>query len=271
MQNVFREDLFAGDHVFVAGGSSGVGLGVARRFGQRGANVSLLGRDEEKLRDAAQELEEDVGCRVEYHSADVRDYGRLEDVFEEAARTVGGLDVLVCAAAGNFPAFASELSANAFGSVVDIDLKGTFNTCRAAYDHFPSSGGSIVAISAPQSEQPMPMQSHAGAAKAGVDNLVRNLALEWGNDGIRANAIQPGPVEDTEGLRRLLPDDETRDRLAEALPSGRFVRADEIGSLCLYLSSPLAESITGAVIPVDGGQMTVGSGALVEVLRDRED
>lgn len=263
--DVFKEDYFEDNHVVITGGSSGVGLGIARRFASKSADVSLIARDEGKLETASDELRDDFGAGSQYFSSDVRNYEDLEASIDSAVDEYGSIDVLVCAAAGNFPAAAAEMSSNAFKSVIDIDVMGTFNTCRASHKYMESSGSNIIAISAPQSVQPTPLQSHACTAKAGVDSLIRTLALEWSEDGIRANAIQPGPVKDTEGLKRLVPDEKTKEKLHDVLPTGRLVDKEEIGDLCLYLASSLAQSITGAVIPVDGGQMLIGSGGMAQI------
>lgn len=267
---IFSDDLYEDNHVVITGGSSGVGLGIGERFAKKGADLSLIARDNDKLTEVQNTLEDQYGVSVRIFSCDVRDYDRLDDVIDSAVEALGAIDVLVCSAAGNFPAAASEMSENAFESVVAIDLLGTFNTCRVAHDRLNSEGASIIAISAPQSDQPMPLQSHAGAAKAGIDNLVRNLALEWSDNDIRVNAIRPGPVADTEGLERLTPDQETRESLSEALPVGRFVEKSEIGALCLYLASPLAECMTGSIITIDCGQTLLGSGALMEAMSSDE-
>lgn len=262
--DIFADDIFEESHVCITGGSGGVNFGIAQRFADKGANLSLIARDQEKLDRSCEELEDDFDAGAVGLSSDVRDYETLETVFEDAVDAFGTIDVLVCGAAGNFPAGAADMSANAFGSVVDIDLQGTFNACRAAHEHLTKPGASIIAISAPQSEQPTPMQSHVCAAKAGIDAFIQTIAIEWSDDDIRANAIQPGPVKDTEGMERLTPDDESKQRLADALPAGRFIDKKEIGDLALYLSSPVASGITGAVIPVDGGQMLIGSGKLID-------
>jgi NAD(P)-dependent dehydrogenase (short-subunit alcohol dehydrogenase family) len=151
------------------------------------------------------------------------------------------------------------MSSNAFQSVVDIDLMGTFNACRASHEHFVESRSNIVAISATHSEEAIPFQSHACAAKAGIDSLVRTLSVEWSDDDIHVNAVQPGPIDETEGMERLTPNEEARDRLKESLPVGRLGTKEDVARLVLYLVSPAASFITGAVVPVDGGLKQVGS------------
>lgn len=263
-EDIFAQDLFDDEHVCITGGSGGVNFGIAKRFADKGANLSLIARDQDDLDRSCRTLEDDYDAGAVGLSSDVRDYENLEGVIQDAVDEFGSIDVLVCGAAGNFPAGAAEMSASGFQSVVDIDLRGTFNACRAAYDHLTKPGANILAISAVNADQPIPMQSHVCAAKAGIDAFIRTIAIEWSEDDIRANAIQPGPVKDTEGMERLTPDPESKDRLAEALPAGRFVHKEEIGNLALYLSSPAASGITGAVIPVDGGQTLIGSGKLID-------
>lgn len=265
-EDIFADDIYEDQHVCITGGSGGVNFGIAERFADKGANLSLIARDQDNLDRSCQTLEEDYDAGAVGLSSDVRDYEALEAVIEDAVDEFGSIDVLVCGAAGNFPGGAAEMSANGFQSVVDIDLRGTFNACRAAYDHLTKPGASILAISAVNSDQPIPMQSHVCAAKAGIDAFIRTIAIEWSEDNIRANAIQPGPVKDTEGMERLAPDEDSKQRLADALPAGRLIDKKEIGDLALYLSSPVASGITGAVIPVDGGQMLIGSGKLIDAM-----
>src|SRR4029078_9227338 len=148
-----------------------------------------------------------------------------------------------------------------FKAVVDIDLLGTFNTCRAAFEHLRRPGASIVNISATQAFVPMALQSHVCAAKAGVDMLTRTLALEWGPQGVRANSMAPGAVDDTEGMRRLAPTDQARDAFMKTIPLRRFATKNEIADLALFLCSDAAQFITGAIMGCDGGQSlsTVGA------------
>src|SRR5450432_2356343 len=149
MSSVFVENLLAGRHAFVAGGTSGINLGIARRLVQAGARASLFGRNPER------------GLRA-------------------AVARFGPVDILVNGAAGNFPAPALGMSSNGFRAVVDFDLVGTFNGCRAGFEHLRQPGGVVVNVSAPQAYAPAVFQSHVCAAKARVDMLTRVLALEWG-------------------------------------------------------------------------------------------
>ena len=146
---------------------------------------------------------------------------------------------------------AEQLSPNGFGSVVDIDLKGTFNVCRAAFNQLKEHRGQILNISATLHYLGTPMQLHVSAAKAGVDALTRNLAVEWGRYGIRVNAIAPGPIEDTEGMKRLIPEP-IKEKLRQRIPLGRFGLIKDIENAALFLCSDAGNFISGAVLVVDG-------------------
>ena len=145
------------------------------------------------------------------------------------------------------------MSANGFKSVIDIDLLGTFNTCRAAYEHLRTPGASILSISASHAYTPVAYQAHVCAAKAGIDILMKVLALEWGPAGVRVNCITPGPTDDTEGMRRLAPTAEARSAVEHGVPLRRFGTKDELADLALFLASDAASYITGAVYVCDGG------------------
>jgi NAD(P)-dependent dehydrogenase (short-subunit alcohol dehydrogenase family) len=243
---------FSGRHLFVAGGSSGINFGIAQAFARAGARVSLISRGADKVAAAAAQLQA-LGAQAQGFSADVRDPQALSTAFEAACAAFGPIDVLVSGAAGNFLARALDMSPNAFKTVVDIDLLGSFNVARLAHPFLRQPGASIVQISASQAFTPTPYQAHVCAAKAGVDMLTRVLALEWGPQGIRINSIVPGPIADTEGLRRLAPTDDTLAAMARRVPLQRLGRTDDIARLALMLASDWGSFITGAVIPVDGG------------------
>jgi len=252
MPAVFQDHLLTGRHAFVTGGSSGIGLAIAQRFAAAGAAVSILGRDPEKLSRALAQLAPPAE-RHRSFAADVRDFAAVAAALADARQASGEIDILVCGAAGNFPAPALGMSANGFKAVIDIDVLGTFNTCRAAYEHLRKPGASVLNVSAAQAFRAYAGQAHVCAAKAGVDMLTRTLALEWGGAGVRVNSVTPGPIDETEGMRRLAPDEATRAAFLGRIPLGRFGAASEIADLCLFLSTPAAAFIHGAVMVCDGG------------------
>jgi len=258
MASIFRDNLLTGKTAFVTGGGSGIGQRMAQRFAEHGAKVMLVGRKQEKL-DAAAAAICKAGGTASTAALDVREYPAVEAALKRTRDQFGEIDILVSGAAGNFPAPVLGMSANAFKAVIDIDLLGTFNTCRASYQYLRKPGASIIAISASHATMPVAWQAHVCAAKAGVDLLTRTLAIEWGPDGIRANCITPGPTDDTEGMRRLAPTPEIRRKVEENVPLRRFGTKDELADLALFLCSEAASYITGAVYVCDGGQSLVRS------------
>jgi NAD(P)-dependent dehydrogenase (short-subunit alcohol dehydrogenase family) len=253
MGTVFGTRILDGKVALVTGGGSGINLAIAQRFAEQGASVALIGRTQAKL-DAAAEDIQGLGAIAMGFAADVRDYEALSGAISAARENLGMIDIVVCGAAGNFPAPALGMSANGFKSVIDIDLLGTFNTCRAAFEHLRKPGASIINISATQAFVPMAMQSHVCAAKAGVDMVTKTLALEWGSMGVRVNSIAPGAVDDTEGMKRLAPTPQARDFVTRMIPLGRFGQKKDIADLALFLCSDSASFITGTVMVCDGGQ-----------------
>jgi len=242
---------FSGRHVFVAGGTSGINLGIALAFARAGARVSVMSRSQEKVDAAVAELKKH-GAAIGF-ACDVRDYAATEKALVAAREQHGLISVLVSGAAGNFVAPAAALSSNGFRAVVEIDLLGTFHALRAGFALLEKPGASVINITAPQGSQPMEFQMHVCAAKAGVDMVTRVAAQEWGSAGVRVNAVSPGPIDDTEGIARLAPTEEARRLCAESVPLGRFGTKQEIADACLWLASPMASYVNGAIIPVDGG------------------
>lgn len=262
-ETVFRDGLLAGQAALVTGGGSGINKGIAKRLAQQGARVVVVGRRQEKLDETVLEIRAAGGEAVGL-SADVRDFGALQMVARQGAELFGPYRVVVAGAAGNFMAPAAQMSANGFSSVVDIDLKGTFNTFRACSDHFAAQDVRCLAISAPQAEMPLPLQAHACSAKAGVNMLVQVLALEWGSRGVRVNGISPGYVADTVGGDLLAAGQ--AERVKQALPVGRFASVDEMADFALVLVSPACRYMTGQVVALDGGVSLLGGGALMSLL-----
>lgn len=261
--SAFAPNLLAGKVAFVTGGGSGIGAGIAQRLAAQGARVGLLGRRVEKLDAIAKEIR-DAGGEASTHAADVRDFAALDAAVAACAERFGGLDVLVNSAAGNFLAPAAALSANGFRAVIEIDLCGTFNASRAAFAHLCKTRGAILSVTATQAHVPTPLQCHAGAAKAGIEKLTRDLALEWARFGVRVNAIAPGPIDETEGMARLAP--EGVGDLRARVPLGRWGSIFEVCEAVTFLLSPSAAWITGTTLLIDGGTSLVGPGPFLDLL-----
>jgi 2,4-dienoyl-CoA reductase [(3E)-enoyl-CoA-producing], peroxisomal len=251
-ETFFAEGILRNHVSFVTGGGTGITGGVARALSEAGAKVALVSRKLEHLEPAADAINRGGGTAIAL-AADVRNPEEVEKAIAATIEQFGLLDIVVNGAAGNFLCTAEELSPNGFGTVVDIDLKGTFNVCRAAFPQLKQHRGQILNISATLHYVGTPMQLHVSAAKAGVDALTRNLAVEWGRHGIRVNAIAPGPIEDTEGMKRLVPE-LVKDRLRKNIPLGRFGRIADIEKAAVFLCSDAASFINGAILVVDGGQ-----------------
>jgi peroxisomal 2,4-dienoyl-CoA reductase len=249
---IFVDNLLNGRVAFVTGGGTGITGGVARALAEAGASVALVSRKLEHLEPAAKAIN-DNGGKAFAVAADVRNPEEVEKAIADTITHFGKIDIVVNGAAGNFLSPAEALSPNGFGTVVDIDLKGTFNVCRAAFAQLKQQQGQILNISATLHYLGTPMQLHVSAAKAGVDALTRNLAVEWGRYGIRVNGIAPGPIEDTEGMKRLVPEP-IKEKLKKNIPLGRFGRIADIEKAALFLCSDAASFINGAVLVVDGGQ-----------------
>ena len=248
---VFQPSLLAGRVALVTGGGTGICRGIALALAAAGCDVAITSRRQEHLESTAADLSA-TGVRSFARAGDVRKPDEVEAVVAGTVEALGRIDILVNGAAGNFIALAENLSPNGFGTVVDIDLKGTFNVSRAAFPHLKARGGAILNISATLQLLGTVGQSHAAAAKAGVDSLTRTLAAEWGPAGIRVNGLAPGPVDGTEGVRRLVTGG-ARAAIDAQCPLGRMATIEEVASAAVFLCSDAASFITGVTLVVDGG------------------
>lgn len=251
----FAPGLLDGHVALVTGGATGIGKEICRVFGAHGARIAMASRKQENLEAAADELRAE-GIDVSIGVCDVREADAVRAVIDQVVGDRGGLDIVVNNAAGNFPAPMSKISPNGFKAVVDIDLLGTYNVTRAAFDAWlKDHGGTIVNISAPFEQRGVVYQAHVAAAKSGVDSLTRTCAVEWGPYGIRVNAIAPGSMSGTEGVRRFansVPGASDR----PTNPLGLQGHGSDIGYLALFLCSPAARFVSGQVIAVDGAGST---------------
>lgn len=256
-QGTFLTKALEGRVALITGGGSGIGLGIARAFVQAGAKVMIASRKVDVLEQATAELRE-LGGAVDYVQTDVREPEQVKTAVERTVATFGGLDIMVANAAGNFVVPSASMSSNAWRTVIDIDLNGTFYCAQAAYPHLKNSqfGGRLLAISTMRALEGWPGCAHAGAAKAGIISLIRSLSAEWGSDGIRCNTIAPGAIGDTEGVKRIYEEqgEEVRQQQLAQIPLGELGLVEDIAGAAVYLCSESGRYITGTDLVVDGGR-----------------
>lgn len=268
MRDLLRADLLAGRTIFVSGGGSGVNLGIARVAARCGASLTICGRTQSRLDQAAAVLRAE-GARVVTAVADVRDRDAVAAAFEASEQTLGPADAVICGAAGNFLAPAEAISTNGFKAVLEIDLLGAFHCATAGFEQLRRTQGSLLFVSGGQTTMALMNQAHVAAAKAGIDQLMRSLAVEWGVHGIRSNSIVPGPVAGTEGMRRLA-EGGLDDAWSSSVVLGRFAEPEEVGAIAVVLISPIASFVTGSHVFVDGGLNLAGPVAINAAVAPRE-
>lgn len=262
---------FSEKSVIVVGGTSGINRGIAEAFAEHGARVAVASRNPDKVADTVATLRAAGAGQALGGAFDVRDAAAVQAGLARFHDALGDFDVLISGAAGNFPALTAEMSVNAFKTVIDIDLMGTVHVMKAAYPFLARpgsgrSGASIINISAPQAYLPYEGQAHVGAAKAGVDQITRTLAVEWGHEGLRVNSVVPGFIGGTEGVERLAPTEAIKEQVRADIPLGRMGEKADVAGVCLFLASELAGYVSGALLAVDGALYQRGSGRMGQVM-----
>ena len=263
--SIFKDDILKDRTVLITGGAGDIGSEISTIFSAHGANVAITSRNEQRINTAADDIRVKTGGNVFAVACDVRDYDAVENAVTKTVDEFGGIDILINGAAGNFPSPIAALSANGFRTVIDIDLQGTFNVTKACFPHLSAAGekhgnANILNITATLHYTGMPFQAHVNAAKAGIDAFTRTCANEWGPLGIRSNGVAPGPIGDTEGMRRLAPNEETGTQMKKAVPLRRWGTTREIADTCLFLVSDASQYTTGAILVVDGGSWLYSPG-----------
>ncbi|KAL7010151.1 peroxisomal 2 4-dienoyl-CoA reductase sps19 [Cystobasidiomycetes sp. EMM_F5] len=251
-QTVFRNDIFKGKVLFCTGGASGICYGQTEAMMRHGCSAAIFGRRADLSKSSAAALSKATGQRCLGLSGDVRKPETLKAAVEETLKEFGRIDYVIAGAAGNFLAQIEKASENAFKTVVEIDLLGTYNTLKATLGELKKTKGSVIAVSATLHREVTLLQAHASAAKAGVDSLIRTTALEYGPFGVRANTIAPGPIAGTEGIARLLPKDSQA--TVKKIPLQRMGHLHDIANATVYLFSDAASYVTGVNFIVDGGE-----------------
>lgn len=269
---MFRTDLLHNKRILITGGGTGLGKGMASRFLELGATVYICGRREEVLKDTANELA--AKGRIHALACDVRNLESIERMIDSIWHD-GALDILVNNAAGNFIARTEELSPRAWESVIGIVLMGTLHCTTACARRWLEARhpGTVLSISATYAPVGSAYVVPSAVSKAGVEALTRSLAVEWGNRGIRLNAIAPGPIPTQGAFSRVLPLPQLESVALDRNPLHRFGTVEELANLAAFLVSDGSGYINGEVIRMDGGELLQGAGefsALGRLLKDED-
>ncbi|KAF4978078.1 hypothetical protein FZEAL_5468 [Fusarium zealandicum] len=270
---VWKDGIFAwnvdGRVVFVTGGAGSICSMQTRAMVRLGANACIIGRSVEKTEAAAKDIATvRPGAKViGIGGCDVRKIENLQAAAERCTSELGGIDFLIAGAAGNFVSPIEGLSSNAFKTVMEIDVLGTFNTVKATMPHLlRSSTPRIIYVSATFHYTGMPLQAHVSAAKASIDSLMASVALEYGPRGVTSNVVAPGGIADTEGLARLGSEEAPeRRKYVKGIPSGRLGTVRDIADATVFLFSEAGSYVNGQVLAVDGaawrrqGAISVGT------------
>jgi NAD(P)-dependent dehydrogenase (short-subunit alcohol dehydrogenase family) len=258
---MFRTDLLLNKRMLITGGGTGLGKGMARRFLELGAEIYICGRREEVLKEAEAELSAATGGRIHALPCDVRELDSVEAMIDAIWKR-GPIDILVNNAAGNFIARTEELSPRAFQSVIGIVLMGTLHATMACGRRWLKANhkGTVLSISATYAPVGSAYVVPSAVSKAGVEALMRSLAVEWGDRGIRMNAIAPGPIPTQGAFSRLLPRPEFETAALDRNPQHRFGTVEELANLAAFLVSDGSAYINGEVVRMDGGEFLQGAG-----------
>ncbi|WVQ72654.1 hypothetical protein IAR50_002213 [Cryptococcus sp. DSM 104548] len=249
--DTYKQDLFKGKVLFCTGGRSGICYAIVESMMALGVSAAIVGRDAKGLEESAKKLQDATGSKCIATPADVRKPDQVQEAVKRTVDTFGKIDFVICGAAGNFLAPVAGLSENAFRTVVEIDLLGTYHTLKATLPHIRTSHGAYLHISATLHYRGVPYQAHVAAAKAGVDALSNVIAVEEGPWGVRSNVVAPGPIVGTVGADKL---SLKGHQFGKDIPLSRAGDVVDIANAAVYLFSPAAAWVTGAVFVIDGGE-----------------
>ncbi|XP_047335529.1 peroxisomal 2,4-dienoyl-CoA reductase [(3E)-enoyl-CoA-producing]-like [Impatiens glandulifera] len=262
MDSPYKADILKGKVALLTGGGSGIGFEIAKQFGNHGASIAIMGRRQQVL-DSAVSVLQSLGIQAVGFVGDVRKKDDANRTVESTFQHFGRLDILVNGAAGNFLVSSEDLSPNGFKTVMDIDSVGTFTMCHEALKYLKKDGlgkksseggGIILNISATLHYTASWYQIHVSAAKAAVDAITRNLALEWATDyDIKVNGIAPGPIGNTTGMSNLVPKQIDIGAMDLIMPLFKLGEKWDIAMAALYLASNAGKYVNGTTLVVDGG------------------
>ena len=266
---MFQNNLLQNKHILITGGGTGLGKATAQRFLELGAQVHICGRRQDVLAATAEELSQRTKGKIQSHPCDVRDAAAVEEMIARIWAQAP-LDILMNNAAGNFLARTEDLSVGAFQSVIGIVLMGTLHTTMACGRRWLAEKRKAVVlnITTTYTTTGSAYVVPSAVAKAGVQALTRSLAVEWGDRGIRMNAIAPGPIPTEGAFSRLLPRPELEDAAKKRIPLGRFGTVEEFANLAAFLVSDGSAYINGEVVTMDGGEWLQGAGEFTALGRE---
>ena len=261
MATDFAPDLLADHHIVVTGGGTGLGRAMALRFAALGAAVTINGRRPEPLAETVSDIEE-AGGIAEGIQCNVRDHEAVQAFLEEAEDRRGPVTRLVNNAAANFLAPTEDISPNGFDAIVKTNLYGSFYCTQACGQRWLERGteGAVLSIATTYAETGSAYVVPSAMSKAGIVAMTRSLAAEWGREGIRLNAIAPGPFPTEGAWDRLVPDDELEQKMRERIPVRRFGEPEELATLASFLLSDLSAFMNGEVVTFDGGEALAAGG-----------
>ena len=259
---MFKNDLLKNKTIIITGGGTGLGKSMATRFGELGANLVLTSRRQEVLDEAAREINDKTGAEILTVSTDIRHSDQVTEMAKKAIDKFGKIDCLLNNAAGNFISPTENLSENAFRTIIDIVLVGTFNCTQAAGKAMRDSGGGVILnIVTTYAFTGSGYVVPSACAKSGVLAMTRSLAVEWAKYGIRTNAIAPGPFPTKGAWKRLVPPRlNIEKKMMERVTLKRFGEHDELANLASYLMADESGYMNGEVITMDGGEWLKGAG-----------
>jgi len=259
---MFEIDLLKGKTIIITGGGTGLGKSMAVRFAELGANLVLTSRRQDVLDETSAEIKEATGAKILTVAADIRSPEQVADMVAQSVSRFKKIDGLLNNAAGNFISPTEKLSENAFKTIVDIVLLGSFNcTLNAGREMIKSGGGNILSIVTTYAWTGSGYVVPSASAKAGVLAMTRSLAVEWAKYNIRSNAIAPGPFPTKGAWSRLVPPGlNVEKKMKERVPMNRFGKHEELANLAAYLMADGSAYINGDVITIDGGEWLKGAG-----------
>ncbi|KAL8703352.1 MAG: hypothetical protein Q9201_003465 [Fulgogasparrea decipioides] len=276
LSDVWKDGIFDNKVVFCTGGAGSICSAQVRALVHLGANACIVGRNVEKTKKMAQDIATARhGAKVlGLGSVDVRNIQSLQAAVDRCLSELGGIDFVIAGAAGNFLASITQLSPNAFKSVIDIDVLGSYNTLKATLPALVASaekhksdgktpcaagtGGRIIFVSVTIHYTTAPLQTHVSVAKAGVDALSASTSIEFGPHGVTSNIIAPGPIGGTEGMERLSRKEDVQKSMKN-IPLGRWGTVKEVADATVYLFGDAGNFVNGSVLVVDGAAWRTGT------------